>query len=149
MWEHLSDELNFNVMFSPRGSLTLGHSDADMTMLAQRGDAMRCSGIDAELLTRDQVAKMEPLLDMSRSARFPIHGALLQGRGGTARHDAVAWGYARAADSLGVDIIQQCEVTGFVRAGNAVVGVETRAGRHLRGRQQRACGGPRRAEAAD
>ncbi|MEY4999960.1 MAG: hypothetical protein RIS00_2004 [Pseudomonadota bacterium] len=134
MWEHLSDELNYNVMFSPRGSLTLGHSDADMTMLAQRGDAMRCSGIDAELLTRDQVAKMEPLLDMSREARFPIQGALLQGRGGTARHDAVAWGYARGADSLGVDIIQECEVTGFVWDGKAVVGVETTRGRIGAGR---------------
>ena len=134
MWEHLSDELNYNVMFSPRGATFLGHSDADMTMLAQRGDAMRCDGIDAELLTRDQVAKMEPLLDMSRSARFPIEGGLIQRRGGTARHDAVAWGYARGADLLGVDIIQNCEVTGFVRDGNAVVGVETTRGRIGAGR---------------
>ena len=134
MWEHLSDELNYNVMFSPRGATFLGHSDADLTMLAQRGDAMRCDGIDAELLTRDQVAKMEPLLDMSRSARFPIEGGLIQRRGGTARHDAVAWGYARGADLLGVDIIQNCEVTGFVRDGNAVVGVETTRGRIGAGR---------------
>ncbi len=134
MWEHLSDELNYNVMFSPRGATFLGHSDADMTMLAQRGDAMRCDGIDAELLTRDQVAKMEPLLDMSRSARFPIEGGLIQRRGGTARHDAVAWGYARGADLLGVDIIQNCEVTGFVRDGDAVVGVETTRGRIGAGR---------------
>jgi methylglutamate dehydrogenase subunit A len=134
MWEHLSDELNYNVMFSPRGSLTLGHSDADMTTLAQRGDAMRVSGIDAELMTRDQVAKFEPLLDMSRTARFPIEGAMIQRRGGTARHDAVAWGYARGADSLGVDIIQKCEVTGFVRDGDAVVGVETTRGRINAGR---------------
>ncbi len=134
MWEHLSDELNYNVMFSPRGSLWLGHSDADMTMLAQRGDAMRCDGIDGELLTRDQVAKVEPLIDMSRSARFPIEGALMQARAGTARHDAVAWGYARAADALGVDIIQKCEVTGFVRDGEAVVGVETTRGRIGAGR---------------
>ena len=138
LWEHLSDELNYNVMFSPRGSLTLGHSDADLTMLAQRGDAMRCSGIDAELMTRDQVAKFEPLLDMSRTARFPIEGAMIQRRGGTARHDAVAWGYARGADSLGVDIIQKCEVTGFVGANNgnsdAVVGVETTRGRIGAGR---------------
>ncbi len=134
MWEHLSDELNYNVMFSPRGSLTLGHSDADMTMLAQRGDAMRCDGIDAELMTRDQVAKFEPLLDMSRGARFPIEGAMIQRRGGTARHDAVAWGYARGADLLGVDIIQKCEVTGFVRDGDGVVGVETTRGRIGAGR---------------
>ena len=134
MWEHLSDELNYNVMFSPRGALMLGHSDADMTVLAQRGDAMRVSGIDAELLTRDQVAKLEPSLDMSRSARFPIEGGLIQRRGGTARHDAVAWGYARGADRLGVDIIQKCEVTGFVRQGEAVVGVETTRGRIRAGR---------------
>ncbi len=134
MWEHLSDELNYNVMFSPRGALMLGHSDADMTRLAERGDAMRVDGIDAELLTRQQVAKLEPLLDMSRDARFPIVGGLTQRRGGTARHDAVAWGYARAADSLGVDIIQKCEVTGFVRDGAAVVGVETTRGRMTAGR---------------
>ncbi|WP_295524720.1 sarcosine oxidase subunit beta family protein [Novosphingobium sp. Chol11] len=138
MWEHLSDELNYNVMFSPRGAMFLGHSDADMTMLAQRGDALRCDGIDAELLTRDEVAKVEPLIDMSRTARFPIEGALMQPRGGTARHDAVAWGYARAADVLGVDIIQKCEVTGFVRDGadgsGAVVGVETTRGRIGAGR---------------
>ncbi len=134
MWEHLSDELNYNVMFSPRGALMLGHSDSDMTRLAERGDAMRVSGIDAELLSRDSVAKLEPLLDMSRSARFPIEGGLIQRRGGTARHDAVAWGYARAADSLGVDIIQKCEVTGFVRQGDAVVGVETTRGQIAAGR---------------
>ena len=135
MWEHLSDELNYNVMFSPRGAMFLGHSDADMTMLAQRGDAMRCSGIDADLMTREQVAKLEPLIDMSRSARFPVEGGLIQRRGGTARHDAVAWGYARAADSLGVDIIQKCEVTGFVRDRNGgVVGAETTRGRIGAGR---------------
>ncbi len=134
LWEKLSDELNYNVMFSPRGSLILGHSDADMVRLAERGDAMRCDGIDAKLLSRDQVARREPLLDMSRQARFPIEGALIQERGGTARHDAVAWGYARAADMLGVDIIQKCEVTGFVRDGDAVVGVETSRGRIGAGR---------------
>lgn len=129
LWHHLSDELNYNVMFSPRGAMFLGHSDADMVKLAERGDAMRCDGIDADLMTRDEVAKLEPLLDMSRRARFPIEGGLIQRRGGTARHDAVAWGYARGADSFGVDIIQKCEVTGFVRDGNAVVGVETTRGR--------------------
>ena len=95
---------------------------------------MRCAGIDAELLSHNQVARLEPLLDMSPSARFPIQGALIQRRGGTARHDAVAWGYARGADSLGVDIIQKCEVTGFVRNGDAVVGVETTRGRIGAGR---------------
>lgn len=129
LWRHLSDELNYNVMFSPRGAMFLGHSDADMVKLAERGDAMRVSGIDAELLTRDQVAKQEPMIDMARDARFPVEGGLIQRSGGTARHDAVAWGYARAADRLGVDIIQKCEVTGFVRQGDAVVGVETTRGR--------------------
>eukprot|EP01035_Chromulina_nebulosa_P032334 gene32333-43191_t len=109
LWEGMSDELNYNVMFSPRGALFLGHSDSDMTRLAERGDALRCNGIDAELLTRAQVQHLVPLLDMSPDARFPIHGGMIQRRGGTARHDAVAWGYARAASALGVDIIQNCE----------------------------------------
>jgi sarcosine oxidase subunit beta len=134
LWHNLSDELNYNVMFSPRGAMFLGHSDADMVKLAERGDAMRCDGIDADLMTRDEVAKLEPLLNMSRSARFPIEGGLIQRRGGTARHDAVAWGYARGADRLGVDVIQKCEVTGFVRDGDAVVGVETTRGRIGAGR---------------
>ncbi len=134
LWEGLSNDLNYNVMFSPRGALLLGHSDADMTRLAQLGDSHRCDGIDAELLTRDQVAKFEPSLDMSSVARFPIHGALIQRRGGTARHDAVAWGYARAADALGVDIVQNCEVTGFTQTGGKVTGVETTRGRIGAGR---------------
>jgi sarcosine oxidase subunit beta len=112
----------------------LGHNDGDMIKLAERGDAMRCDGIDAELLSPKQIAKIEPLLDLSRSARFPIDGALIQWRAGTARHDAVAWGYARAADALGVDIIQKCEVTGFVEDGNKITGVETTRGRILAGR---------------
>lgn len=134
LWRHLSDELNFNVMFSPRGSLIVGHDDGDMIKLAELGDAMRCSGIDAELLSVDQLRQVEPLLDLSRSARFPIEGGLIQRSAGTARHDAVAWGYARAADRLGVDIVQNCAVTGFVRAGDAVVGVETTRGRIAAGR---------------
>ena len=134
MWESLSNELNYNVMFSPRGALLLGHSDADMVRLAQLGDAHRHAGIDADLLSLDQVAKFEPSLDLSRSARFPICGALLQRRGGTARHDAVAWGYARAADALGVDIIQNCEVTGFQMTGETITGVETSRGKIGAGR---------------
>lgn len=134
LWDGMSDALNFNVMFSPRGALFLGHSDGDMTALAQRGDALRCDGIDAELLTRAQVQKLVPLLDMAPDARFPIHGGLIQRRGGTARHDAVAWGYARAADALGVDVIQQCEVTGFAMTGGRVSGVETTRGPIAAGR---------------
>jgi len=128
LWEGLSAELNYNVMFSQRGALFLGHSDGDMTRLAERGDALRCAGIDAELLSRDAVAKLVPLLDMSDAARFPVAGGMIQRRGGTARHDAVAWGYARAADALGVDIIQQCEVTGFDIAGGRIAGVQTTRG---------------------
>ncbi|MFM9977110.1 MAG: sarcosine oxidase subunit beta family protein [Sphingomonadaceae bacterium] len=128
LWEGLSDDLNYNVMFSPRGALLLGHSDADIVRLAQLGDALRHDGIDAELMSREDVAKFERSLDMSQAARFPIHGALLQRRGGTARHDAVAWGYARAADALGVDVIQNCEVTGFAMAGGRVTGVQTTRG---------------------
>ena len=127
-WERMSDELNFNVMLSPRGALILGHSDSDMVQLAQRGDALRCDGIDAELMTRAEVARFVPLLDMSPHARFPIHGGMIQRRGGTARHDAVAWGYARAADALGVDIIQNCDVTGLAISGGRITGVETSRG---------------------
>lgn len=129
LWESLSVELNFNVMFSARGVLNLAHSDAQMDQHARRGNSMRLNGIDAELLDREEVRAMVPELDFSPSARFPIYGGLLQPRGGTARHDAVAWGYARGADQLGVDILQNCEVTGFLREGERVVGVETARGR--------------------
>jgi sarcosine oxidase subunit beta len=128
LWEGLSRTLNYNVMFSQRGVLNLGHSDAQMDAYAQRGNAMRLNGIDAELLSREEVKAMVPDLDFSPRARFPIYGALLQKRGGTARHDAVAWGFARAADGLGVDIIQNCEVTGFRRNGNRIEAVETTRG---------------------
>ena len=129
LWEGMSLDLNFNVMFSPRGALFLGHSNSDMLQLAQRGDAMEAAGIKAELMSLAEVNKLCPLLDTSMAARFPIQGGLIQRRGGTARHDAVAWGYARAADALGVDILQSCEVTGIARQGGRVVGVETSKGR--------------------
>jgi len=134
LWHGLSDELNYNVMFSPRGALFLGHSDADMARLAERGDAMIANGIDADLLSADEVGKLAPILDMRRDARWPIDGGLIQRRGGTARHDAVAWGFARAADSLGVDIIENCEVTGFLREGDKVTGVRTTRGDIAAGR---------------
>lgn len=128
LWEGLSQELNFNVMFSQRGVLNLAHTPGQLDAYARRGNAMRMNGIDAVLLDREQVAAKVPLLDCSAAARFPIAGGLLQPRGGTARHDAVAWGYARGADALGVDIIQNCEVTGIRREGNRVTGVETTRG---------------------
>jgi sarcosine oxidase subunit beta len=128
LWEGLSVDLNYNVMFSQRGVLNLAHSDAQMDAYARRGNAMRLNGIDAELLDREQARRYAPMLDFSENARFPIHGGLLQPRGGTARHDAVAWGFARAADRLGVDIIQNCEVTGFDIQNGAVKGVQTSRG---------------------
>jgi sarcosine oxidase subunit beta len=127
LWEGLESELNYNVMVSQRGVLNIFHSDTQRDAFARRGNAMRLHGIDAELLDRDQVRKLAPFLELD-DVRFPVHGGLLQGRGGTARHDAVVWGYARAADRLGVDIIQNCEVEGFVMEGGAVAGVETTRG---------------------
>jgi sarcosine oxidase subunit beta len=134
LWEGLSHALNFNMMVSQRGQLVLAHGPGGLDALARRGNLMRLNGIDAELLDRGQVMALVPFLDYSKEARFPIWGGLIQGRAGTVRHDAVAWGFARAADSLGVDIIENCEVTGFVRDGKAVVGVETSRGRILAGR---------------
>ncbi|MBI4183191.1 MAG: sarcosine oxidase subunit beta family protein [Proteobacteria bacterium] len=128
LWEGLSADLNFNVMLSQRGVLNLAHTDADIDAHSRRGNAMRLNGIDAEFLNREQVKAFVPLLDCSENARYPIMGGLLQRRGGTARHDAVAWGYARAADARGVDIIQNCAVTGIRREGRRVVGVETERG---------------------
>ncbi|MFC3228477.1 sarcosine oxidase subunit beta family protein [Marinibaculum pumilum] len=125
LWEGLSQELNFNVMFSQRGVLNLAHSPAQFDAYARRGNAMLLDGADAVLLDRAEVAEMVPGLDTSDAARFPILGGLLQPRAGTARHDAVAWGYARAADRLGVDIVENCAVTGFLRDGDRITGVET------------------------
>ncbi len=128
LWENLSQDLNFNVMFSQRGQYNLCHSPAQMDAARRRGNIMRANGIDAALIDREEVKRRLPDLDYSPNARFPIHGAIFQGRAGTARHDAVAWGFARGADRLGVDIIQQCEVTGFLRESGAIVGVETSRG---------------------
>ena len=128
LWEGLSRGLNFNVMYSPRGQINLCNSPAQMDQAARRGNIMRLNGIDAELLTRKDVQRKVPILDFSDTARFPIYGGLWQQRAGTVRHDAVAWGFARAADGLGVDIIQCCEVTGYLWDRGKVVGVETTRG---------------------
>ena len=128
LWEGLSQDLNFNVMFSQRGVINLAHSKGQLEIFRRRGNAMRLNGIDAELLNRDDVAALVPGMDVSANTRFPVEGGLLQPRGGTARHDAVAWGYARAADRRGVDIIQNCEVTGIRRDQAGVTGVETGRG---------------------
>lgn len=128
LWEGLSQDLNYNVMFSQRGVLNLGHTLQDMRDIERRINANRLNGIDGEVLTTEQVKAMVPILNTSPHARYPILGASLQRRGGVARHDAVAWGFARAADARGVDIIQHCEVTGIRRDGGRVVGVETSKG---------------------
>jgi methylglutamate dehydrogenase subunit A len=127
LWEGLEQDLNYNTMVSQRGVLNLYHSDAQRDAYARRGNAMRMHGVDAELLDTEGVRRMLPFIDLHNS-RFPVLGGLLQRRGGTARHDAVVWGYARAASALGVDIIQNCEVTGLIREGERVVGVETSRG---------------------
>jgi sarcosine oxidase subunit beta len=134
LWEGLSEALNFNVMLSQRGQIVLGHSPLQIDVLARKGNIMRLNGIDAELLDRGQVMRLLPYLDYSTEARFPILGGLLQRRAGTARHDAVAWAYARAADSYGVDIIEQCEVTGLVVQNGRVSAVDTSRGRLSAGR---------------
>ena len=128
LWEQLSQELNYNVMFSQRGVLITAHFDAQTQALLRRGNGMRVTGSDAVFLTRDEVRRKAPALDFSPSARFPVTGAFFQPRGGVARHDAVAWGFARAADARGVDIIQNCEVTGIRVENGRATGVETTRG---------------------
>jgi len=129
LYEGLSQALNFNIMLSQRGLVLLAHSRHDLDAMSRWANAMRMNGIAAELLTRDEVGALAPALDLSPEARLPVLGGFIQRRGGTARHDAVAWGYARAASALGVDIIQNCEVVDFIKEGDAVVGVNTNRGR--------------------
>src|SRR5882762_11931620 len=127
LWEGLEQDINYNAMVSQRGVLNLYHSDAQRDAFARRGNAMRLNGADAELLDRAAVRGMVPLLDFD-NARFPIQGGLLQRRGGTARHDAVVWGYARGADMRGVDIIENCEVTGFDIKDGRIAAIDTTRG---------------------
>jgi sarcosine oxidase subunit beta len=127
LWEGLEQELNYNAMVSQRGILNLIHTDAQRDAFIRRGNAMLLNGADAELLSTAQIVARYPFLNVD-NARFPIKGGLAQHRGGTVRHDAVAWGYARAADRLGVDIIQNCEVTGFRIENGTCSGVETTRG---------------------
>ena len=128
LYEGLSRDIGFNIMLSQRGILTLAHNTHQMEMLARWLNAMHLNGIDGELLLPSQIREWVPLLNSSPTARYPVKGAVLQKRAGVARHDAVAWGYARAADALGVDIIQNCEALGFLREGDRIVGVETSRG---------------------
>lgn len=127
LWERQERDLNFNTMVSQRGVLNLFHNDVQGQAFARRGNAMRVNGVDAELLDAAAVRKMVPALNFDQ-ARFPVLGGLLQRRGGTVRHDAVAWGYGRAADQRGVDLIQNCEVTGMRISNSKILGVETTRG---------------------
>ena len=127
LWEGLERDLNYNAMVSQRGILNLYHSDPQRDAYVRRGNAMRLHGADADLLDANQVRQLYPFLNFD-NARFPIRGGLLQRRGGSVRHDAVAWGYARAADRRGVDLIENCEVTGFLMDGGHCAGVETTRG---------------------
>ena len=128
LWEGLSQELNYNVMFSQRGVLNLGHNLQDMRDIERRVNANRLNGIDGEVVSPEQIKQIAPLINISSDCRYPILGASWQPRGGTARHDAVAWGYARGADALGVDLIQETEVMGIRRKNGTVLGVETTQG---------------------
>ena len=128
LWEGLSQELNFNVMFSQRGVMNLGHTLQDMRDIVRRSSANQLNGIDSEVLTPGQIKDLEPTINISQQARYPILGASFQPRGGVARHDAVAWGFARGADRYGVDVIQNCEVTGIRQENGSVVGVDTTRG---------------------
>lgn len=125
LWEGLSQDLNYNVMFSQRGCLNLGHTLQDMRDIERRVNANRLNGIDGEVLDAKQVSEIVPILDCSDNARYPVMGASWQPRAGVARHDAVAWGFARGADMRGVDLIQQTEVTDFIIEDGTVVGVKT------------------------
>jgi heterotetrameric sarcosine oxidase beta subunit len=127
LWEGLEQDLNYNAMVSQRGVVNLFHSDAQRDAYARRGNMMRIHGVDAELLDEDGIRRHAPFLAFD-NARFPIRGGLLQKRGGTARHDAVVWGYARGADTRGVDIVQNCEVTGLRIEGGVIKALETTRG---------------------
>lgn len=127
LWEGLEQDFNYNAMISQRGIMNLIHTDAQRDAFTRRGNSMILHGADAELLNREQVKEIYPFLNFD-NARFPIKGALAQKRGGTVRHDAVAWGYARGADMRGVDLIQNCEVTGFKIDNGQIRGVETTRG---------------------
>jgi heterotetrameric sarcosine oxidase beta subunit len=127
LWEGLEQSLNFNAMVSQRGTLNLFHTEAQRDLFTRRGNQMRLLDVDAQAVGREEVKRLVPLVDLD-NGRYPVLGGFLQPRGGTVRHDAVAWGYARAASELGVDIIEHCEVTGIHGSGSRVTGVQTSRG---------------------
>jgi sarcosine oxidase subunit beta len=128
LWEGLSQELNYNVMFSQRGVYNLGHTLQDMRDIHRRVNANRLNGVDGRVVSPEEIKRHVPIINTASNTRYPVLGASFQPRGGIARHDGVAWGYARAADAAGVDLIQNCEVTGINRDGGKVMGVETSKG---------------------
>ena len=128
LWEKLTQELNFNIMFSQRGVLTIAHSEHELKEMSRRVHAIRLNGIDSDILSPQEIKKFVPTINVNQGIRYPIMGGFLQKRGGTARHDAVAWGYARAADSYGVDIIQNCEVKNILCNKDKVLGIDTNQG---------------------
>lgn len=128
LYKSLSKDLNYNVMFSARGMVTVCHSEAEMEIAARTVNAIQINGTDAELFSPDDVRRVAPIYNFSDSARFPVFGGIWQGSAGTARHDAVAWSYARGANRLGVDIVQNCEITGFIVEDGRCRGVETTLG---------------------
>src|SRR5437870_3203088 len=134
LWEHLSEELEYDVLFSQRGVLGLVHSQGDRREGMRRVNANRLNGIDAEWLTPAEVKAFCPIVNISPDVRYPVIGGTLQRRGGIAKHDYVAWAFARKADEMGVDLIQNCEVSGFDLEGNRVVGVQTSRGPIAAGR---------------
>lgn len=129
LWELLPAELDYDFLFSQRGVLNLAHTLQDVRDSVRRVEANRLNRVDAEWLEPDEVAKVCPIINVSPELRYPVLGATFQPRAGIAKHDHVAWAFARACDAMGVDIIQHCEVTGFVKDGNRVVGVDTTRGR--------------------
>ncbi|MFF7899446.1 sarcosine oxidase subunit beta family protein [Streptomyces sp. NPDC007920] len=134
LWERLPEELDYDFLFSQRGVLNLAHTLQDVREGVRRVNANRLNGVDAEWLETDEVAKVCPIVNVSPHTRYPVLGGTYQPRAGIAKHDHVAWALARRADEMGVDLIQGCEVTGFVKDGDRVVGVETSRGRVLAGR---------------
>jgi sarcosine oxidase subunit beta len=131
LWEELPEELEYDFLFSQRGVLNLAHSLGDVRDSVRRVEANRLNGVDAEWLAPEEVQKVCPIVNISQDVRYPVLGATFQPRAGIAKHDHVAWAFARACDAMGVDIIQNCEVIGFVKDGNRVTGVETTRGRIL------------------
>ena len=128
LWQALSQELNFNLMYSPRGYIDLAHSDGELEHFLSRANAMRLGGANAEILSNREVADLVPGINVGNNARFPVCGALYQPDGGVVRHDAVAWGFARSASTAGIHILQNCPVTGFASTNNHITGVSTARG---------------------